>query len=33
MAGLYSYIFLLFLVAYDLWSTRKVYRAALWAEE
>jgi len=31
MAGLSSYIFLLFLVAYDLWSTRKVYRATLWA--
>lgn len=31
MAGLCSYIFLLFLVAYDLWSTRQVYRATLWA--
>ncbi|PYU73132.1 MAG: hypothetical protein DMG49_06685 [Acidobacteria bacterium] len=31
MAGLSSYIFLLFLVAYDLWSMRKVYRATLWA--
>ena len=31
MAGLSSYIFLLYLVAYDLWSTRKVYRATLWA--
>lgn len=26
-----SYIFLLLLVAYDLWSTRKVHRATLWA--
>jgi FtsH-binding integral membrane protein len=31
MAGLFSYIFLLILVAYDLWSTRKVHRATLWA--
>ncbi len=31
MAGLSSYIFLLFLVAYDLWSTRKVHRVTLWA--
>jgi hypothetical protein len=31
MAALFSYIFLLFLVAYDLWSTRKVHRALLWA--
>jgi hypothetical protein len=26
-----SYLFLLLLVAYDLWSTRKVHRATLWA--
>jgi FtsH-binding integral membrane protein len=26
-----SYIFLLILVAYDLWSTRKLHRATLWA--
>lgn len=31
MAALFSYIFLLILVAYDLWSTRKVHRATLWA--
>jgi hypothetical protein len=31
MATLFSYIFLLSLVAYDLWSTRKVHRATLWA--
>jgi FtsH-binding integral membrane protein len=31
MAGLVSYTFLLFLVGYDLWSTRKVHRATLWA--
>ena len=31
MAALLSYIFLLILVAYDLWSTRKVHRATLWA--
>src|SRR5882762_3492605 len=31
MAHLASYIFLLLLVAYDLWSTRKVHRATLWA--
>ena len=30
-AALFSYLFLLVLVAYDLWSTRKVYRATLWA--
>ena len=30
-AMLVSYIFLLLLVAYDLWSTRKVHRATLWA--
>lgn len=28
-AALYSYIFLLLLAAYDLWSTRKVHRATL----
>jgi hypothetical protein len=31
MAALFSYAFLLMLVAYDLWSTRKVHRATLWA--
>jgi len=31
MAALFSYIFLVILVAYDLWSTRKVYRATIWA--
>jgi hypothetical protein len=31
MAYLASYIFLLLLVAYDLWSTRKIHRATLWA--
>lgn len=31
MAALASYIFLLILVAYDLWSTRKVHRATVWA--
>ena len=31
MAALLSYIFLLILAAYDLWSTRKVQRATLWA--
>jgi FtsH-binding integral membrane protein len=30
-AALVSYILLLMLVAYDLWSTRKVHRATLWA--
>jgi hypothetical protein len=30
-AALLSYSFLIILVAYDLWSTRKVYRATLWA--
>ena len=30
-AALISYIFLLMLVAYDLWSTRKVHFATLWA--
>jgi len=31
VAGLLSDIFLLLLVAYDLWSTRKIHRATLWA--
>jgi hypothetical protein len=30
-AAFASYAFLLILVAYDLWSTRKVHRATLWA--
>ncbi|HST11426.1 MAG TPA: hypothetical protein VLL05_13700 [Terriglobales bacterium] len=30
-AGMVSYMFLLLLVAYDLWSTRTVHRATLWA--
>jgi len=30
-AALTSYIFLLILLAYDLWSTRKVHRATIWA--
>ena len=30
-AAMLSYVFLLFLVAYDLWSTHKVHRATLWA--
>src|SRR5712671_822564 len=30
-ATLFSYVFLLILVAYDLWSTRKVHRATIWA--
>jgi hypothetical protein len=30
-AALFSYLFLLILAAYDLWSTRKVHRATLWA--
>jgi hypothetical protein len=30
-AALLSYLFLLILAAYDLWSTRKVHRATLWA--
>jgi hypothetical protein len=30
-AALLSYVFLLLLVAYDLWSTHKVHRATLWA--
>jgi hypothetical protein len=31
LAAYYSNIFLLILVAYDLWSTRKVYRVTIWA--
>ncbi|HEY6267379.1 MAG TPA: hypothetical protein VIX11_03710 [Candidatus Acidoferrum sp.] len=31
MAALLSYIFLIALVAYDLWTSRKVHRATLWA--
>ncbi len=31
MAALASYVFLVILVAYDFWSTRKVHRATLWA--
>jgi FtsH-binding integral membrane protein len=31
LASIYSYIFLLFLVAYDLWSTRKLHRTTIWA--
>jgi hypothetical protein len=31
IATLSTYIFLLMLVAYDLWSTRKIHRATLWA--
>jgi FtsH-binding integral membrane protein len=31
IAALTSYIFLLILVTYDLWSTRKVHRATIWA--
>jgi FtsH-binding integral membrane protein len=30
-AALVSYVFLLMLVAYDLWSTRRVHRATVWA--
>lgn len=30
-AALLSYFFLLLLVAYDLWSTRRVHRATIWA--
>jgi hypothetical protein len=30
-ATLASYVFLLILVAYDLWSTRKLHRATIWA--
>jgi hypothetical protein len=31
IATLLSYMFLLLLLAYDLWSTRKVHRATIWA--
>ncbi|MBI3477966.1 MAG: hypothetical protein HY010_19710 [Acidobacteria bacterium] len=31
VATRFSYLFLLALVAYDLWSTRRVHRATLWA--
>jgi hypothetical protein len=31
IAAPFSYIFLVFMVAYDLWSTRKIHRATLWA--
>ena len=31
VAGFCSYFFLLTLVSYDLWSTRKIHRATLWA--
>lgn len=31
MATLFSYVFLVILVGYDLWSTYKVHRATLWA--
>jgi len=31
IATLFSYVFLLMLVVYDLWSTRKVHRATMWA--
>jgi FtsH-binding integral membrane protein len=30
-AALLSYVFLLILVAYDLWSTHKIHRATIWA--
>jgi FtsH-binding integral membrane protein len=30
-AALFSYIFLLLMVAYDLWSTHKLHRATIWA--
>ena len=30
-AALFSYVFLLLMVAYDLWSTRKLHRATIWA--
>jgi FtsH-binding integral membrane protein len=30
-AALVSYVFLLMVVAYDLWSTRKIHRATIWA--
>lgn len=31
VATWFSYLFLIALVAYDLWSTRKIHRATLWA--
>jgi FtsH-binding integral membrane protein len=31
VAALFTYVFLLALVAYDLWSTHKIHRATLWA--
>jgi len=31
LASIYSYIFLVALVAYDLWSTHKIHRATIWA--
>lgn len=31
VATMMTYVFLLLLVAYDWWSTRKVYRATIWA--
>jgi hypothetical protein len=31
LATLFTYLFLLMLVAYDLWSTRKIHRVTLWA--
>jgi len=31
IAALFSYIFLGILMAYDLWSTRKLHRATVWA--
>jgi len=31
VAGLFVYVFLLLLIAYDLWSTRKIHRVTLWA--
>ncbi|HVN78754.1 MAG TPA: hypothetical protein VMW38_07135 [Terriglobia bacterium] len=30
-AALFTYVFLMIMVLYDLWSTRKVHRATLWA--
>jgi ABC-type proline/glycine betaine transport system permease subunit len=30
-AALVTYVFLLMMVGYDLWSTRKVHRATIWA--
>jgi FtsH-binding integral membrane protein len=31
VAALFSYVFLLALMSYDLWSTRKIHRVTLWA--